>query len=205
MAGSSFSLHAQPTTSNPYFSSTTLALIVAVTAFAVSGIFLLTLVPEPVEADGEPGAPDSFQATRGQSPGVPVTKGLAAAPLGGAGQAKPQPITEVVAERQGTSFTIPAEQIAAVRANGHYTFLFDGEHEYFCGLGISELDARLDANFFMRVHRSHILRIDRVKSLRRAGDQGIADLDTKASMSAPISRARYTQLKSRLRAATARA
>jgi NO-binding membrane sensor protein with MHYT domain len=205
MAGSSFSLYPQPTHSTPYFSSTALALMVAVTAFAVSGVFLLTLVPEPKESGDGPYGVEALTTTPGDRPAVPVTKGLAVAPLGGAGQAKPQPLSEVAAERLGTNLKIPVERIVAVRANGHYTFVFDGEYEYFCGLPISELDARLDANLFMRVHRSHILRVDRVKALRRAGDHGMADLDTKASMSAPISRARYAQLKSRLRAAAAQA
>ncbi len=204
MAGLSFSLFPLPTASTSLFTSTTLALIVAVTAFAVSGIFLLALVPELPEAS-EFAASAEYPPPAEERLGPPAGIGLAVAPLGGVGQTKPQAISEVAVERQGASLRLPVERIAAIRANGHYTFIFDGENEYFCGLGISELDSRLDNSQFMRVHRSHILRVDRVKSLRRAGDHGVAELDTKAAMQAPISRARYGALKSRLRAAAARA
>jgi NO-binding membrane sensor protein with MHYT domain len=204
MYGLSFSLTPLPPASTSLFTSTTLALIVAVTAFAVSGIFLLALVPESSETIEFETASPELVSPREDKPGTPSGDRLTMAPLGGVGQTRPQAIAEIAVERQGASLRLPVERIAAIRANGHYTFIFDGEYEYFCGLGISELDSRLDKDQFMRVHRSHILRVDRVKSLRRAGDHGVAELNTKAPMSAPISRARYGALKSRLRAATAR-
>ena len=52
---------------------------------------------------------------------------------------------------------IAPDEIFAVRANAHYTYVHDGEQEYFCGLSIGAVEARLDPATFVRVHRSHIV------------------------------------------------
>ena len=41
---------------------------------------------------------------------------------------------------------------------------------------ISDVEARLDRSRFVRVHRSHIVNIDRVVGLKRAGDNGLIEL-----------------------------
>ncbi len=149
-----------------------LAVIVTVVAFAVSAVFLLTLVPDhgPVAAE----AP---------APNRPL---LGVGPLGGAGGAQPRrPARALPVERDRATHYIPVEAIVLVQANAHYTSVFDGQTHSFCPLSIGEVEACLDPARFLRVHRSYIVAIDRIVSLRRAGDGGTARLDTPEAVSVP--------------------
>jgi DNA-binding LytR/AlgR family response regulator len=56
----------------------------------------------------------------------------------------------------------------------------------------------------VRVHRSHIIAIDRVSSLRRAGENGVADLAASVQCSTPVARAHFRQVKQLLDARTIR-
>jgi DNA-binding LytR/AlgR family response regulator len=107
-------------------------------------------------------------------------------------------------EREGRALDIPVNDIFGVRANAHYTYVHDGAQEYFCSLAISALEARLDPARFVRVHRSHIIAIDRVSSLRRAGENGVADLAASVQCSIPVARAHFRQVKQLLDARTIR-
>jgi DNA-binding LytR/AlgR family response regulator len=195
MAGLALFPHAMaPPTGAPALSTDLLAIVVAVVAFVVSGIFLLALVPDraaqralqaPAEAarrtdNGQPAGPDR------QSP---ETVSTAAARL----LARKLPV-----QRDGVTQYLAAEGIVAVHANAHYTYVFDGSAEYFCPLPISEVEARLDADRFVRVHRSHIVRLDSIVGLKRAGDQALIELAGRDRHTVPVSRARVAPLKSRL-------
>jgi DNA-binding LytR/AlgR family response regulator len=65
-------------------------------------------------------------------------------------------------------------------------------------LAIGQIEARLDAERFIRVHRSHIVNIDRVAGLRRAGDNGVVELAGTGRYTVPVSRSRLRWLRSRL-------
>ncbi len=103
-------------------------------------------------------------------------------------------------EKDGRWREIAVDDIFAVRANAHYTYLYDGEHELFCNLPISAVEARLDPKRFIRVHRSYIVAIDRVVGLRRAGENGVAELGSPVQRNIPIARAQYRQVKQLLAA-----
>jgi DNA-binding LytR/AlgR family response regulator len=87
-----------------------------------------------------------------------------------------------------------------VRANAHYTYIYDGEQEYFCNLSISAVESRLDPALFLRVHRSHIVAVRRIARVKRAGENGIAELGTPVRCSIPIARAHYRAVKQLVRA-----
>ncbi len=165
-----------------------LAVIVTVVAFAVSGVFLLTLVPDrgPLLADAGTPRP------------APL---LAVAPLGGAGSVQPRrPARALPVERDRATHYIAAESIVMVQANAHYTSVFDGQTHSFCSLSIGEVESRLDPARFLRVHRSYIVAVDRISSLRRNGDGGTAQFDTPDAVSVPVSRGRFATLKARVAA-----
>jgi DNA-binding LytR/AlgR family response regulator len=103
-------------------------------------------------------------------------------------------------ERDGATHYVPVEAIVMVQANAHYTSVFDGQTHSFCSLSIGEVESRLDPARFLRVHRSYIVAIDRIASLRRSGDGGMAQLDSAEPATAPVSRGRYTTLKRRMEA-----
>ena len=75
---------------------------------------------------------------------------------------------------------MPVDEIVAVHANAHYTYIFDGKAKLFCPLAIGEVESRLDTGRFVRVHRSHIVNIDRIIGLKRAATTGLVDLGTGA-------------------------
>ena len=93
---------------------------------------------------------------------------------------------------------VAVEDIVAVHANAHYTHIFDGRDQLFCPLAIGEVESRLDTGRFARVHRSHIVNLDRVVGLKRAGDSGAIELPDRSTV--PVSRSRLGWLKARLSA-----
>jgi diguanylate cyclase len=190
----------------PALSTDLLAIVVAVVGFCVSGIFLLVLVPERRREDL------SAQAEIPQLVGAPspaifsgTINGTKAqfgrgtyAPLGGAGGPPPRIANHLPVERDGGTHFIAVEDVVAVRANAHYTYVFNGTLKLFCPLAIGEVESRLDKNRFVRVHRSHIINIDRVIGHRRNGDSEVVEMAASDHYSVPVSRSRIGRLKSRI-------
>src|SRR5262249_8229788 len=119
------------------------------------------------------------------------------APLGGAGAPR-RAAKYLPVEHDGGTHFVPIDDIVAVHANAHYTYIFDGKVQLFCPLAIGVLESRLDANRFLRVHRSHIVNIDHVMGLKRSGDTGMLRLSGVEPHMVPVSRSRLSRLKSRL-------
>jgi NO-binding membrane sensor protein with MHYT domain len=187
MAGLALFPHAVTSpTGAPALSTDLLAIVVAIVAFVVSGIFLLALVPDRA-AQRALQAP--AEAVRRAEVAPPPPADAAGAKL----LARKLPV-----QRDGATQYLAVEGIIAVHANAHYTYVFDGNAEYFCPLAISEVEARLDADRFIRVHRSHIVRLDSIVGLKRAGDQALIELAGSDRHTVPVSRARVAPLKSRL-------
>ena len=103
-------------------------------------------------------------------------------------------------EKDGLRRTLDVGRLVAVQAQSHYTQLFDGEATWFCPLTISDVEARLDPEIFARIHRSHIVNLDRIAALRHSGDSGLVALSTPVPYRAPVARSRTRWLKQRLQA-----
>jgi diguanylate cyclase len=206
MAGLTLQAHASPMTTAPALSSDLLAIVVAIVAFLVSGIFLLALVPERPRAvaraemeriatiaPASQFAPAALHVVEEPDLPAPTREAVAngAPPQRGA--------RRLPVERDGITHFFPVDDIVAVHANAHYTYIFDGAAKFFCPLPISDVEARLDASRFIRVHRSHIVNVDRIVGLRRAGDSGLIELAAADRYTVPVSRSRVGWLKSRLK------
>ena len=63
--------------------------------------------------------------------------------------------------------TIDVSEIIRVEADGDYSKLIVSERTYYSNYGISKLEAKLNPNLFMRVHRSSIINIERIESLEK--------------------------------------
>jgi NO-binding membrane sensor protein with MHYT domain len=188
MAGLALFPHAVTSpTGAPALSTDLLAIVVAIVAFVVSGIFLLALVPDRTAQRGQ----QALVGTDGDLPDHAIVRQTEAA--NAKLMARKLPV-----QRDGTTQYLAVEGIVAVHANAHYTYVFDGSAEYFCPLPISEVEARLDGDRFVRVHRSHIVRLDSIVGLKRAGDQALIELAGSDRHTVPVSRARVAPLKSRL-------
>jgi NO-binding membrane sensor protein with MHYT domain len=184
-------------------SRNTLALLATIVAFGVSGAFLLSLVPDGrapridavVRVEPEPAL--ALVSISARAPGP--------TPFQAPPAAEPQPAApatgraaSIRVEKDGRTRDIAVGDIYAVRANAHYTYVHDGEKEYFCNLSISALEAQLDPKAFLRVHRSYIVSVDRIARIRRSGEAGVAELGLPVRCSVPIARAHYRQVKLRI-------
>jgi NO-binding membrane sensor protein with MHYT domain len=207
MAGMKVFPHITASSSAPALSPDLLAIVVAVVAFLVSAIFLLALVPERSGApaqNGVPAPPTPGTAERAPSlphpvPALPAPEmGQGSfGPLGGVGAPPRRTARHLPVERDGATYFVAVDDVVAVHANSHYTYLFDGHTKLFCPLAISDVESRLDVRF-TRVHRSHIVNIDRIVGLRRAGDHGLVELAAEERYTVPVSRSRFGWLKTRL-------
>ena len=195
----------------PALSTDLLAIVVAVVGFCVSGIFLLLLLPDPARAEpqsvavaegtamahavADVAAPVAATAALGQ--GIEFGRG-GYAPLGGAGAPPRRFARHLPIERDGGTHFLAVEQVVAVHANAHYTTIFDGNDKLFCPLAIGDVEARLDGSHFVRVHRSHIVNIDRVIGYKRSGDNELVEMAAVNHYLVPVSRSRIGPLKSRV-------
>jgi NO-binding membrane sensor protein with MHYT domain len=211
MAGLTVMPHAEAAITAPALSTDLLAIVVAVVAFAVSGIFLLTLVPDPrAENDAASEARGWAVALRSALRDAPPPAELEDAEIGAplapafdeapapAGSSRVNPARLLPVLREGATHFVAVRDIVAVHANAHYTYVFDGTARHFCPLPIGEVEARLDRAHFARVHRSHIVNLERVVGLKRSGDQGVIELSGHDAYTVPVSRSRFGGLKSQL-------
>jgi NO-binding membrane sensor protein with MHYT domain len=188
------------------FSRDLLAVIVAIVAFGSTSAFLLALVPD--------GAPDlsgiwpprritaeSLALAAGSAltlHGKPVLDGASLPSAPTASMAPRRPPRVIPVQKDGATHYLPVGRVHAVKAEAHYTMVFDGTQKFFCGLSITDMESRLDQTRFIRVHRSHIVDVDRITCLRKSGDGGIAELNSDTPYSLPVSRRKLPELKALL-------
>jgi DNA-binding LytR/AlgR family response regulator len=192
--------HTGAITSSPVLSTDLLAIVVAIVAFIVSGIFLLAVMPDRTVMVA--GAVDPLVAA-GRAAEAPSRVGAAVAVAHAGGNETPdtkgRPARHLPIEHDGATRFIPVDNIVAVHANAHYTYVFDGNSKLFCPLAIGDVESRLDGRRFVRVHRSHIVALDRIVGLKRAGDNGLIEVKAEDRYTVPVSRSRFGWLKSQVR------
>ena len=208
MAGMTLFPHTVALSGAPALSTDLLAIVVAIVAFCVSGIFLLFLVPDRLQDKSIQGAraapiltniPEFASAPVQLAAGAEFGRGTYA-PLGGAGTPPRRLARHLPIERDGATQFVAVEDVVAVHANAHYTYIFNGTTKLFCPLAIGEVESRLDKSQFVRVHRSHIINIERVVGYRRSGDGEMVELAGAEHYAVPVSRSRVGWLKSRISA-----
>jgi NO-binding membrane sensor protein with MHYT domain len=198
--------------SAPALSSDLLAIVVAVVAFCLSAIFLLFLVPDPARAAPESIAAASIApAANAVATTVHANNGKDASPefgrgsygpLGGAGAPPRRFARHLPIERDGATHFVAVDDVVAVHANAHYTYIFNGSDKLFCPLAIGDVESRLDKSRFVRIHRSHIVNIDRVVGYKRSGDNELVEMKAAHDYTVPVSRGRIAWLKTRVAAMT---
>jgi NO-binding membrane sensor protein with MHYT domain len=206
MEGMTLVLHAAPSSTAPALSTDLLAIVVAVVAFCLSGTFLLFLVPDRARVEVQALARTQIAETPAEVACIAAGDGDTAemgrgsyAPLGGAGRPPARVARHLPVERDGTTKFVSVDDVVAIHANAHYTYIFNGSAKLFCPLAIGEIEARLDKNRFMRIHRSHIINIERMIGHKRSGDSEVVELAAAEYYAVPVSRSRIGWLKSRIR------
>ncbi len=175
--------------SAPVLSLDLLAIVVAVTAFVICGLFLLVLLPDGLDKTVQAASEEFEENVEKQSVAVVSSeekRGSAGAPA------------RIPVNRNGATRLLAPEEIYAVHADAHYTYVFDGREAHFCNLSISEIEARLDPATFLRVHRSHIVNVAHAAALKRVRDQGLLELDSAERHAVPVSRSRLPKLRAAL-------
>lgn len=65
--------------------------------------------------------------------------------------------------------TIKCDEIIWIEAYGDYSKIHTQDQTYLSNFGISDLEQKLNPNMFLRVHRSSIINLDKVKELSKYG------------------------------------
>jgi len=197
---------------DPLLSSGLLAMIVAVASFVICGLFLLMAIPVEISA-GEAGHGAmadraGVNDTGEPEPGLPAM--LPAAPAGGtalsraveAGSGAPggESLTRnrIPYERDKTVRFFSADQIAAIRAEGHYSRVINGNGEFFCPWPISRVAEAVGVDDFIRTHRSYLVNLAHVSGFRREGDKGVCFVNNKEDLRIPVSRSRISDVQDAL-------
>jgi len=88
-------------------------------------------------------------------------------PRSGAGKssAAPKPLSRLIVKSAGRVFFIRTEEIDWVEAEGYYARLHVGGKSHLLRETLTKLESQLDQNRFLRIHRSTIVNLDRVREL----------------------------------------
>lgn len=78
----------------------------------------------------------------------------------------PQYIERLVVKAEGRIFLLDVDDIRYIQAEGNYVAVHNGQKQYLLRETISGLEARLDPKKFLRVHRSAIVKIDKIRELQ---------------------------------------
>ncbi|MBF9061201.1 carbon monoxide dehydrogenase [Rhodobacterales bacterium HKCCSP123] len=176
-----------PSAAGPALSNQVLAMGVTVAAFLICSAFLLTGVTffEPPRAEA---APDP--EARPEAPERPAPTAPAPAPPS---RPRDEPVAAagVPYEKDGQTQFVPRSEIAAIRAEGHYTVIYAGGRRLFCPWSITEADTRLSGAGFVRAHRSYLVNPVHVSSFTRNKDTGTLLFEgVDDRMKVPVSRSR---------------
>lgn len=116
----------------------------------------------------------------------------------GARSAGGSPYLERVAvESRGQLRVVPVGNIEYVAASGPYVTLHTTNGRFVVRERMQTLEERLDPDVFFRIHRSTIVRLDRIETLRRAGGGEYA-VRLKSGTELRVSRSRVEELEARL-------
>lgn len=114
-----------------------------------------------------------------------------------AGQTAAPFLTTLTIREGGRTEIVDSADVDYIDVAGHYLCVHVGRSVHLIRGTLNELESRLDPAHFLRVHRSAMVRFDRVKTLtaRRNGD---ADLTLTSGAKLVLSRTYAPQLKKRL-------
>jgi len=106
-------------------------------------------------------------------------------------------IEKIPVELRGQMRVVPVAMVDAITASGPYAELHVGDRTFAIRERMQTLEEQLDPAIFFRIHRSAIVRLDRIDTLRRAsgGDYAVRLKDGKELS---VSRSRREELERRL-------
>jgi two-component system, LytTR family, response regulator len=81
-------------------------------------------------------------------------------------KAGPQYLERLVVKTEGRVFFLSVNDIHCIEAEGNYVRVYNGAKTYLLRETISGLESQLNPKTFLRIHRSSIVRIDKIKELQ---------------------------------------
>ena len=173
-------------TATPILPSETMAIVVSFVVFGIIASALLIAVPDRQGARDEGGIAEPEDSIS-QVPAVGhiiSEQGVAVRPKSG----------KLAVMKENRTIFLDLDEIAYIKADAHYSSIYDMKTHYFCDLSLSDLAKRLPEETFLRVHRSFIVNTSKVQGLERTGDHGKLLFDREGTNSVPISRSRFREI-----------
>ncbi|HYI08982.1 MAG TPA: LytTR family DNA-binding domain-containing protein [Thermoanaerobaculia bacterium] len=126
-----------------------------------------------------------------------LTTQRSAQPPQAAMEPKPEYIERISVETRGQVRVVPVSKVDYITASGPYAELHVGERTFAIREKMATLEERLDPDVFFRVHRSVIVRLDRIDTLLHAagGDYAVR---LKDGTELSVSRSRREELEAKL-------
>ena len=168
----------RPAPNMPVIENPHVAMIVLLAGFLLSAAFLLTgasvLTRLAVAGPGDPTGPEPAP--------------IAAPPL-------PR---RIPVEREGAIRFLRPDQVAALKAEGHYTHAYAAGGRFLCQWSITEAEAALGTHF-LRTHRSWLVNLSLVSGFERRKDTGFCLIAPDHGLDrAPVARGRLDAVRNAL-------
>ena len=129
--------------------------------------------------------------------GGPVAAPASASPSPAAAPRAAGYLERIAVEMRGQVRVVPVEQIDFITASGPYAELHAGERTYIIRERMQTLEERLDPARFFRIHRSVIVRLERIETLLRGGGGDYA-VQLRSGTRLKVSRSRVEELEQRI-------
>lgn len=168
-------------------------LVVFTTAFAQHAVAAFELgaldyLLKPFGPDRLAGALDRVRAAMGEPAPLPALDRLREAMARG-------PISRLFVRSGGAIIPVPVAEVAWFEARGDYVAAHAGPLRHMLHLSLNRLEERLDPKRFLRIHRTHIVNLERVTSFRPHG-KGRLEAVLADGTCLPVSRSRSHELRS---------
>lgn len=96
--------------------------------------------------------------------------------------------------KQNRVLLVDVPSVSFIRSEGHYTWVHTGQGSQFCNLNIGDLESRLDAQLFLRVHRSYIVNLSHVDEIVRDDGRMTLRMMGPTPVEIPVSRSSAPRL-----------
>lgn len=185
MAGTQFVAAPDPTEFGPRMSNEVLALGVIFSSFVIFGAFLWVSITYLIPA-APATAPDPVTAPVAETPDAPTTPVATKAAIA------------IPCERDGAKVFVAPDEVALLRADGHYTQVYTRTDRMFCVWPITEASKRLTPIGFLQTHRSYLVNPAMVSRFERAKDKGRCIFEGDGLPPAPVSRSKLRMVQKAL-------
>lgn len=168
----------------PLIGNEVMAIGVVLSSFVLCSAFLLTGV--------------TFLQTTPPIAEVPVAQPAEMVTVAEEPTALAKPVPQIPYEQEGRTLFVNTDDVAVIRAEGHYTHLYTATEKLFCVWTITEAEKRLTAGPFIRTHRSFLINPSFVSGFERLKDNGVCHFKVANLTKVPVSRSRLKAVRDAL-------